>query len=155
MSDANREQILSRVMQWIVQSGFDVSVVSDSKHDFVLEVTETEKLPTMQIIHQNAVAAYVLVVGLVNIPESDRENLKNLNPEKFSRLIWDIKLSLLGMGVDFTVLGSQKDPDAWEVQKRLYLDQTSASQFHETYSKAKNALINVIWMYKRALDVAS
>ncbi len=151
-STANREQILAKVRQWAIQSGFEVNSISDSKHDFVIEVSETEKLPTLQIIHQKADNAFVLVVGLVNIPETDRTKLKRLMGDHFSEFIWDIKLSLLKAGVDFTVLGPEDDPDAWEVQRRLFLTEMSINDFHEVYSRVKYALIGVIWSYKRALD---
>jgi hypothetical protein len=150
-STASREQILAKVRQWAIQSGFEVNSISDSKHDFVVEVSETEKLPTLQIIHQKADNAFVLVVGLVNIPETDRMKLKRLMGEHFGEFIWDVKLNLLQAGVDFTVLGPEHDPDAWEVQRRLFLTETSISDFHEVYSRVKYALIGIIWSYKRAL----
>jgi hypothetical protein len=139
-------------MSWIIQSNLQVASVSDSKNDFVIEVTETETLPQLQIIHQQPDTAFVIIVGLVNIPDGDREKLKSLNPKQFGDLIWSIKLNLLHIGIDFTVRGSEKDPDAWEIQKRLFLNDTNANQFHDAYSKVKNGLIGVIWSYKRALD---
>lgn len=152
-SNSNQEQNLTKVMQWIVESSFEGSLVSGSNNDFVVEFLENEKLPQFQIIHQNNETPYVIIASLVKIPESDRTRLKNLNQTKFEQLIWDIKLNLLQMGVDFTVRGAEKDPDAWEVQKRLFLNQANTNQFHETYSKVKNALISIIWSYKRALDL--
>ena len=130
-------------------------MISGTKHDFVLEVTETQNLPQLQITHQKPDDAYVLVLGLVKIPENDRQKLKNLDLEKFNQLIWDTKLTLLKIGVDFTVRGPEKDPDAWEIQKRLYIDQASTQQFHDIYSKVKNAIISVIWAYKKALDTTT
>ena len=145
--------MLSKVMQWVVESSFEGTLVSGSSNDFVVEFCENEKLPLFQMIHQNIETPYILVVSLVKIPQNDREKLKSVNQTKFDQLIWDIKLNLLHMGVDFTVRGLEKDPDAWEVQKRLFLNQTNINQFHETYSKVKNALISIIWAYKRALDL--
>ena len=94
---------------------------------------------------------FVLVVGLVNIPKEDRDRLKTLGDERFDELIWDIKLKLLQMGVDFTVLGSEKDPDAWEVQTRVFINDANATSFHDACSKVKRGLISVIWLYKRVL----
>ncbi len=139
-------------MKWIVQSRFEVAPLDNSRHDFVLSFSETENLPQLQLIHQKPDTAFVLLVGLVNIPESDRQKLKAHKIEQFNSLIWDIKLNLLRMEVDFTVLGSEKDPDAWEIQKRIFLNDANTSQFHEAYSKVKNALISIIWFYKQALD---
>ena len=151
MSSTNREQIITEIMKWIVQSGFQVESIPDSKHDFTIAFSETETLPQLQIIHQKPETAFVLVVGLVNIPQNDREKLKNQKKEQFEEFIWDIKLNLLQMGVDFTVLGSEKDPDAWEVQTRLFINEANTTSFHDACSKVKRGLINVIWSYKQAL----
>jgi len=148
----NRERMLSKVMQWASQSGLEAASISDSKHDFVVEVSENATLPRLQIIHQEIDTAFVLMVGLVNIPEMDRRKLKNFNKNKFEELIWNIKLNLLHASIDFTVLGSEKDPDAWEVQKHLFLNEASINQFYEAYSRVKNSLIGIIWSYKQALD---
>jgi len=139
-------------MKWVIQSNLQVTTVSNSNHDFVIQVSETETLPDIQIVHQKPDSAFVLIVGQVKIPQSDREKLKNLKREKFSDFIWSLKLTLLNVGVDFTVLGSERDPDAWEIQKRLFLNDTNTGQFHEAYSKVKYALIGIIWSYKRELD---
>ena len=142
-------------MQWIAESGFESSLVSGSNNDFVVEFCENERLPQLQIIHKTIETPYIIIVGLVNIPQSDREKLKIVDLTKFNQFIWDIKLSLLQIDVDFTVRGLEKDPDAWEVQKRLFLTQTNTNQFHEAYSKVKNAIISIIWAYKRELNLTT
>jgi hypothetical protein len=152
LPNTNRERMLFKVMQWASQSGLEAASISDSQHDFVVEVSENATLPNLQIIHQEIDTAFVLIVGLINIPEMDRRKLKNFNKNKFDELIWNIKLNLLHAGIDFTVLGSEKDPDAWEVQKHLFLNEASINQFYEAYSRVKNSLIGIIWSYKQALD---
>jgi hypothetical protein len=137
-------------MQWIIQSGFQVKSVPQSNQDFVITFSEAKNLPDLQIIHQQPDSAFFLVVGQVKIPRDDREKLKNLGKE-FDALIWDIKLSLLRMEVDFTVLGIEKDPDAWEIQTRLFVDEGNTTSFYNACSKVKRAIISVIWSYKRAL----
>ncbi len=154
MMTTTGEQVLAKVMRWAAESGFETASVSDSRHDFVVEVSESETLPSIQVIHRAIDTAYVLVVGQVRIPEPDRMTLRDLDRERFDELIWTNKLDLLRGGVDFTVLGPEEDPDVWEVQKRLYLDGTGAADFHEAYSKVKNSLIGIIWSYKRALGRA-
>jgi hypothetical protein len=153
MSTFNREQLILQVKEWIAQSGFTFESSPDSKYDFVLNFTEKDNLPQLQLIHQKPESAFFLIVSLVNIPKTDRDLLKKIDVGRFSGLIWDLKLSLLRMGVDFTVLGPDEfDPDAWEVQLRLFISKADASVFHELCSKVKRGLISIIWTYKRALD---
>ena len=155
MSTADSSPIIVRVKKWAMESGLEATTVSDERHDFALKLFERENLPELQIIHHKKDTAFVLVVGFVRIPENDRETLRNLKLEKFDELIWDIKLNLLDMGIDFIVLGAENDPDAWEVQKRLFLNEANVDNFYEAYSKVKKALISVIWHYKRALGSPS
>ena len=153
MPTFNRDQLILWVKGWIAQSGFMFESSPDSRYDFVLNFSENEKLPKLQLIHQKPDAAYFLIVSVVNIPKADRDLLRRISVGRFSSLIWDLKLSLLRMGVDFTVIGADEfDPDAWEVQLRLFINDADASAFYEVCSKVKRALISIIWTYKRALD---
>jgi len=148
--ETNKEQQIAQAMKWIIQSGFQVESVPQSNHDFAIIFSEAQTRPALQIIHQTPDSAYFLIVGQVKIPKDDREKLKTQGKE-FDAFVWDIKLSLLRMGVDFTVLGPEKDPDAWEIQTRLFINDGNATSFHDACSKVKRALISVIWSYKRAL----
>jgi hypothetical protein len=152
LSLTNRQQLLVEIKNWITQSGFQFNSMPQSNHDFVITFQETKNLPELQIIHQKSENAYLLIVGLVRIPENDRATLKAQGESEFSNFIWDIKLNLLRMGVDFTVLGpDEKDPEAWEAQKRLYINQANITSFYDACTKVKQALISVIWTYKRTL----
>lgn len=153
MSTFNREQLISQVKGWIAQSEFIFESSPDSKYDFVLNFSENNNLPSLQLIHQTPESAFFLLISFVNIPKTDRDLLKKIDVSRFSRMIWDLKLRLLSMGVDFTVLGPDEfDPDAWEVQFRLFINEGDTSVFYEVCSKVKRALISIIWTYKRALD---
>jgi len=151
MSASNNDLMRNQLMKWSAQSDLKVESISDPRHDFVLSIYQNETLPKLQIIHHKTESAYVPFAGLVNIPEDDRTKLKNLG-SKFDELIWDIKLDLLHMDVEFIVWGSEKDPDSWEIQRRLYIGEANVQQFCEAYSKVKIALINVIWSYKKAVE---
>ena len=152
MSIKNRQELLDEIKNWITQSGFQLNSMPQSNHDFVITFQETKNLPELQLIHQKAENAYLLIVGLVKIPEDDRATLKAQGEIEFSNFIWDMKLNLLRMGVDFIVLGpDDKDPEAWEIQKRLFINQANTTTFYDTCAKVKQALISVIWTYKRAL----
>ena len=151
MSASNNDLMRNQLMKWSAQSDLKVESISDPRHDFVLSIYQNETLPKLQIIHHKTESAYVPFAGLVNIPGDDRTKLKNLG-SKFDELVWDIKLDLLHMDVEFIVWGSEKDPDSWEIQRRLYIGEANVQQFYEAYSKVKIALINVIWSYKKAVE---
>ncbi len=148
----NSEQIFTQLMKWAVQMGLKVEPMLETKHDFVLVIYENDSLPRVQIIHQRRDAAFVLLVGLINIPENDRTKLKNFDQKRFDELVWRIKLNLLLMDVEFIVLGSERDPDSWEIQKRLSLEEANMSSLYQGYSKVKHALISIIWSFRSAVE---
>lgn len=153
MPTFDREQLILRIKGWIAQSGFIFESSPDSNYNFALNFSEKERLPQVQVIHQKPETAFFLIVSVVNIPKSDRDLLKTIDTCRFSGLIWDLKLSLLRMGVDFTVIGPDEfDPDAWEIQFRLFINDADASEFYKACSKVKRAIISIIWTYKRAID---
>jgi hypothetical protein len=154
MSAVNREQVLQQAVRWAERSGFEATSIPDTSHDFVIEVSEKASLPSVQIIHQKPGHAFLLFVGYVSIPKEDRMVLKEWGPAQFLEMIWNIKIDLQRMGVDFTVLGEDdKDPEGWEVQRRLFLEGSGPNQYHEAYSAIKHSLIGIIWCYKRAMDL--
>jgi len=153
MTASERDQMMYEVMHWAEQTGYEANSILDTGNDFVIEISERPNLPSVQFVHQGAEMSYVLVVGQVRVPKEDRDRLKDWMLGQYAQFIWDIKIALLRDGVDFTVLGEdEKDPDVWEVQKRLYVKGTDANQFQDTYTKVKASLISVIWSYKKALD---
>ncbi len=153
MSETNREQIIEEVMKWIAQAGFQFESIPDTKYDFTINFSETEILPELQIIHQKPETAFLLIVSQVKIPKIDRDKLKDRSKHRFDQFIWDTKLNLLHLGVDFTVLGpDETDPDAWEVQAHLFFNEADTSSFHDACSRVKRALISIIWSYKRELN---
>ena len=153
MAVSDRDSILHEVMQWAGRTGYEFSFIEDTGNDFVIEISERPTLPSVQVVHQGAEMAHVIMVGQVRIPLEDRERLRGWMLGQYGQFIWDIKIALLREGVDFTVLGEDvKDPDVWEVQKRLYGKGLDDNQFQDAYSKVKASLIAVIWSYKKALD---
>ena len=154
MPTFDREQLISMVRSWIDESEFIYESSPDSNNDFVLTFSEKKNLPTLQLIHQNPQSEFFLLVSAVNIPNADRTILREIDIGRYNSLIWNLKLSLLHMGVDFTVLGPDEfDPESWEVQLRLFIKKADANAFYEGCSRIKRALISIIWTYKRALDV--
>jgi hypothetical protein len=97
-------------MQWAVQSDFEAI-------DFRLETRfynrgfRERNLASPANNTSKIDTAFVLVVGLVSIPETDRKKLKNLKREQFGELIWNIKLNLLHAGVGYDGRSFSKDLD--------------------------------------------
>lgn len=153
MPSASQDQMLHNLKQWADRTGYQVGQIEDSGNDFILEVRERESFPSVQFIHQRREHPHLLVVGQVKIPSEDRERLKRTMGDGFKQFIWDLKLSLLGKGVDFLVLGEDDgDPEAWEVHLRIYLREFDPNLLQSSYTSIKNSLISVIWCYKKALD---
>jgi hypothetical protein len=145
--------MLHHLRQWADRTGYQVGPIEDTGNDFILEVTERAKFPSVQFIHQRKEHPHLLVVGQVKVPMEDRVLLKRTMGEGYRQFIWDLKLSLLDRGVDFIVIGEDDgDPDAWEVHLRIFLKESDPNLLQAAYTKVKNSLIAIIWSYKKAMD---
>lgn len=89
----------------------------------------------------------------MRISIEDRLRLRDGMGMGYDQFIWEMKRELIKGGLDLTVLGEdERDPDAWEVQRRLYLDGVGANDLQDAYVKVKNSVIGVIWSFRQALE---
>ncbi len=150
---AAKGKMLDLVMDWARGTGYEVASLPDTGNDFVVELSERPELPSVQFVHRRPELAYMLVVSQVRIPVEDRLRLRDGMGMGYDHFIWEMKRELIKGGLDLTVLGEdERDPDAWEVQRRLYLDGVGANDLHDAYVKVKNSIIGVIWSYRQAME---
>lgn len=149
---AAKGKMLDLVMDWARGTGYGIASLPDTGNDFVVELSERPELPSVQFVHRRPEQAYMLVVSQVRIPIEDRLRLRGEMGGGYDHFIWEMKRELIKGGMDLTVLGEdERDPDAWEVQRRLYMDGMGANDMHDAYVRVKNSVIGVIWSYRQAM----
>lgn len=149
----NREQIISKVTEWATQMELTVRNLEDPAADFHIIVSQPN-LPVIDIIHPNINSTYVIVACRASVSETDQKKILDLQSVEVDELLWNIRLTLLSMNVEFRMVGPEGSiPAAWEVHSKLFLEGANAQHFSDVYVKVKNAILFVIWSYKRALDV--
>jgi len=144
--------MLSKITEWANQLGLIVANVEDPMVDFRLVVSEPN-LPPIEIVHVKTDSAYVLIAARISIAEEHYKKLLATEPKEIENLLWEVKLKLLFMGVEFRIVRpEEKVPTAWEVHSKLFLEEAIPQHFSDVYMKVKNAALYVAWSYKRVLD---
>lgn len=149
----DREEILSKVTEWATQMGLAVRSIEDPTADFHVAVSEP-KLPPVDIVHPKIDSAYVLVIARVIVSEEDQKKMLDMKIKQLEDLLWDIRLTLLSMNVEFRMVRPAGGvPTLWEIHSKLFLRGAIAQHFSDLYLKVKNAVLYVIWSYRRTLDM--
>ena len=146
----DREEILSRFERWSNDLGLIVTRIDDPTADFHVAISQPH-LPMIDIVHPTIDSKFVLFSTRLTVTEDDQKKMLNLALEQREELLWDIKLKLLSMNVEFRVLRPE-GPTSWEMHTKVFLEGMTAQRFSDAYLKVKNAGLYVIWSYRRILD---
>lgn len=150
----DREEILSKVTEWATQMGLTTKNIEDPTADFHIAIYEA-KLPPVDIVHPEIDSAYILFAARVSVSEEGQKKMLDLGLEQRENVLWDIRLKLLSLNVDFRMVSPEGGiPTSWEIYSRLFLEGVLAQHFSDHYAKVKNAVLFVIWSYRRILGVS-
>lgn len=148
----DREEILSKVTKWSNQMGLAVKGIEDPTVDFRFAISE-HGLPAIEIVHEEVESTHVLFAASVLVSEEDQRKMLKMTLKELEELLWNIRLKLLSMNVEFRMLRPAGGiPTVWEIHSKLFLEGAIAQHFSDIYLKVKNAVLYVMWSYRRALD---
>lgn len=92
----------------------------------------------------------ILIQARVTVHENTRSRLQALIPEDRRGFLWDLRMALLQMHVDFN--GVTDDPTEIRVMTRIFFDGMSKDVFFERLSNVRRALLTVLWMLNRKFE---
>jgi len=92
----------------------------------------------------------VLLQARVSVHENTRAQLKALIPEDRKGFLWDMRMALLQMNVDFN--GITDDPTNIRVMTRIFFDGMSKDVFFQRLSEVRRALLTILWMLNRKFE---
>jgi hypothetical protein len=151
--DLNREDILSKILQWSELAGLTVREIEDPSADFHLVVSEP-KLPSIDIVHPQAESQFVLFAARVLPPEEIQTKMLDLDTKQRNELLWNIRLKLLSTSLEFRIVGAESGiPSAYEIYSKLFLEGATVQNFWQTYVNMKNALMLIISLHRKFLGL--
>lgn len=147
----NREDILNKTTDLAKRLGLEMRIVEDPATSLRVVVTE-DHLPPIQLVLLKPETSYLLVVSQVSLSEDDYKRLVEMKYKDVDKIFWELRLRLLSMGVDFKAMKPEKIPTNWEVSSKLFIEETTAQDFFEIYTKIKNSVFCIVWSIRHALD---
>jgi len=148
----DREEILSKITEWLTQMGLEFKSIEDPIADFHLAVFEPN-LPPVDIVHPKIDSVFVMLIARILVSEEDQKKMLDMKFKQLEEFLWRIRLELLSMNVEFRMLRLAGGvPTAWEIHSKLFLRGAIAQHFSDLYLKVKNAVLYVVWSHRRTLD---
>lgn len=149
----DREEMLSKMLQWSELAGLTVREIEDPSVDFHLVVSEP-KLPSIDVVHPRAESQFVLFVARALPPEDIQTKMLDLDTKQRNELLWNIRLRLLSTRLEFRIVGAESGiPSAYEIYSKLFLEGATIQNFWQTYIDMKNALILIISLHQKFLGL--
>jgi hypothetical protein len=149
----SRDQILTKVLQWIDKLEMSPKSVEDPTTDFRIVLSESLFVST-QIIHPKAESKFIVLVATASFTEDIQKKLLESKFEYLDNIFWNIRQTMLEMGVDLQTNRIERIPSAWEISSKLFVEDSNVQKFYETYIKVRNAAMTVIFSYERVLNTA-
>ena len=142
-----RDQVQERIQGWLVEENYAVKVQEDPKAYFVIAAQHPAGIG-LAVGQEIGKKDRLLIQGGLNFDEDTRSRLRNLPEKDRENLLWDIRFSLINIGVQFVIVNG-KLPTAIQISKLLYYDGLSKDRLMELTQKVTDATLLVLWKFQR------
>lgn len=92
----------------------------------------------------------LVIQGSLAVPEALRRRLDQMPAPEREELLWDMRFQLLSMDVRFQ--GVAPPLEKITVRQHLYVDDLRRNEFVGTVNRLQDALLAMIWMFRRKLQ---
>jgi hypothetical protein len=143
-------EIPAKLIEWAAEIGLTAKRIEDPTADFHIVASEPN-LPTIEIVHPRIESTYLLIVSRLIVSEEDQRKMLNMKFQKLENLLWDIRLRLLSINVEFRILRPAGGvPTTWHILTRLSVEDATAQRFADVYLKVKSASLGIAWSLRKA-----
>ncbi len=155
MGTTKKSEMAERVWTWLSDEGWAIQKQSDPKAHFnyLVEVLSGVSLNVIQPMEGGS--DKVVVASNYDIDQSDMSYLRGLDPAGRDRFLWDLKILLTQVGIQFNMVGATGEPDGEDPARIVVLapawfDGLTKNVFMHTVDIVKNGLLLVGWTFARA-----
>jgi hypothetical protein len=145
------EEVRERIQTWLLGEGWQLSEKTHGDAVWLLEARDGGGRHLV-VGQKRGKGDQILLEGAVAIAEPHRRQLAALPEEGRQRLLWDLRFTLLGLGVEFH--GVEEPLTRVMVGQRIYSDGLTKDRFLQRVSQVRNGVIAVIWSVARCLNLA-
>ncbi|HRQ64126.1 MAG TPA: DUF2299 family protein [Xanthomonadaceae bacterium] len=144
----NDDKLRIDIKDWLMAEGWSVSERDHEQARWIL-VGEDAGKRRVQIARARFPAEQIRIQATVELAVQHRRQFAALPAQLRDSVLWDLRLRLLEMHVEFNGLGEPLE--RVHLNQRLYLDGLSRDALMQRVSQVKDAMICVIWLVLRHL----
>lgn len=137
---------------WASILGYHVDRMDDPNAVFNLAVREPEGL-AVHVAQMRGREDLILIAGSVAFDDANSARLQRLAPDRRAAFLWELRLELLKMGVQF--YGIELPIHRVGISAPIYEDGLTRDAFVERLFRVKRALLFILWAYERTMESQS
>jgi len=142
------EDIRQQIQTWLMEEGWRIRPENVPDTEWFLSA-ESEAKVRIGVGQRKGSVDQVIVQGSVTFQQVEQEQINLLPPEDRSGFLWDMRFSLLNLGVEFG--GVTEPPQVIRISQRIYHDGLTKDRFLQRVSQVRNGLLVVLWTVARKL----
>ncbi len=146
------EPLRARITSWLLAEGWQLAEKNHEDAVWLLEASDSQGRHLVVGLRKGK-TEQVLLEGAVALSDQHRERFLALPHPTRQDLLWDLRFTLLALGVDFH--GVQEPFERVVLGQRIYQDALTRDRFTQRVSQVRNAILAVLWTVARRLDQAA
>ncbi len=142
------EELRTLIQTWLNEEGWRTRPENVPDAEWFIS-GESEARVRIGIGQRRGSPDQVIVQGSVTFDQTHRDQIARLPTEERSVFLWDMRFSLLNMGVEFS--GVTDTPQEVRISQRIYYDGLTKDCFLQRVSQVRNGVLAVLWMVAKKL----
>jgi hypothetical protein len=144
------DAVRGRIQSWLLGEGWELAEKDHAEALWLLEARDGGGRHLI-VGQKRGKADQVILEGAVVLSEPHQQSFEALAPEARQELLWDLRFTLLGLGVEFQ--GVQEPFRRITLGQRIYFDGLTKDGFLQRVTLVRNAILATIWTFARRLNV--
>ena len=141
-------EIQAQIQTWLMEEGWRIRAENVPDAEWFLS-GESEARVRIGIGQKRGRQDQIIIQGSVTFQQEQQEQIARLPSEQRNDFLWDMRLSLLNLGIEFS--GIAEPPQEVRISQRIYYDGLTKDRFLQRVSQVRNGVLTVLWMVARRL----
>jgi hypothetical protein len=137
------------IKRWMMAEGWAVTEREHDQAHWIL-VGEDRGKRRVSLAQPRSPAEQIRILAKVELSAAHRQQFAALPAQVRDAILWDIRMRLLAMHVEFT--GINEPLQQVQLSQRIYLDALTRDALMQRVSQVKDAMLCVIWLAVRHLE---
>jgi len=147
-TNSRSEEVKEQIQKWLMEEGWRIRTENVPDAEWFLS-GESEARVRIGIGKKRERPDQIIIQGSVTFQQEQQEQITRLPSAERNDFLWNIRFSLLDMGVEFS--GVAEPPREVCISQRIYYDGLTKDRFLQRVSQVRNGVLTVVWMVARRL----